>query len=86
MTVRFFGNVLEYTNGVKGFESENSPSIRALIDELGVRFGEGFKEYLLGDETCFFLVNGKGIMMSGGLNTLINPNDKIEILPFAEAG
>jgi len=86
MTVRFFGNVLEYTNGVKGFESENSPSIRALIDELGVRFGEGFKEYLLGDETCFFLVNGKGIMMTGGLNTELQPGDKIEILTVVGGG
>jgi len=57
-----------------------------LIDELGSCFGPRFQAFLLGDETCLFLVNGKGILSTGGLDTGLVPGDKIEILPFIEAG
>jgi molybdopterin converting factor small subunit len=86
MNIYFYGNVIEYTNSEKSYVIENCLSIRELIDNLGSHYGERFKEFLLGEETCFFLVNGKGIMMTGGLNTKIQSGDKIEVLPFAEAG
>jgi len=60
--------------------------VRDLINILSGHFGEDFQDFLLGKETCFFLINGKGIMMSGGLDTKLNPGDKIEVLPFAQAG
>jgi molybdopterin converting factor small subunit len=60
--------------------------VRELISKLGSHFDERFKEFLLGEETCFFLINGKGLMMTGGLDTKIKAGDKIEVLPFAQAG
>ena len=91
MNVLFYGNVLDYTRGEKSFELENCSetlvsNILELVDELGRHYGEKLKEFLLGEETCFFLVNGKGIMMTGGLDTKLCPCDKIEVLPFADAG
>ena len=86
MNVIFYGNVLDYTNGEKSFEVLNCQNVRELVDELGRNYGERLKDFLLGEETCFFLVNGKGIMMTGGLDTKLRPGDKIEVLPFAEAG
>ena len=90
MKVLFYGNVLEYTNGEKSYEppghSANCSTVRDLINILSSHFGDGFLDFLLGEETCFFLINGKGIMMSGGLDTKLNPGDKIEVLPFAQAG
>ena len=86
MNVLFYGNVLDYTNGEKKYEPKSSFSVGELVDELGRHYGENLKEFLLGEETCFFLVNGKGIMMTGGQDTKLCPGDKIEVLPFADAG
>ena len=86
MKVLFYGGVLEFTKGEKEFEFEDCSSVRELINELGSNYGQRFKDFLLGKETCFFLVNGKGLMMTGGPETKINPGDKIEVLPFADAG
>jgi molybdopterin converting factor small subunit len=84
--VLFYGNLLDQTQGDRSHETKNVSSIKELVDELGIHYGGSFKEFLLGNETCFFLVNGKGIMMTGGLNTGLKPDDRIEVLPFAEAG
>ena len=67
-------------------ESADCSSVRDLIGKLGDHFGERFKEFLFGNETCFFLINGKGIMMTGGLDTKLHPGDKIEVVPFAQGG
>ena len=86
MKILFFGNVLEYTNREKSIDISGCPVVRDLVGELGRIYGERFREFLLGGETCFFLVNGKGLMMTGGLDTRLNTDDNIEILPFTEAG
>jgi molybdopterin converting factor small subunit len=86
MKVLFYGNVLDYTNSERSFEINRCLNVSELIDKLAERYGERFKEFLIGEETCFFLVNSKGIMMTGGLDTKLQPDDKIEVLPFAEAG
>jgi molybdopterin converting factor small subunit len=67
-------------------EIETAPTLRALIDALGERFGDIFREFLLGEETCVFLVNGSGIVTTGGLNSPLQPGDKIEVLPFVDGG
>jgi molybdopterin converting factor small subunit len=85
MTVLFYGAVLTYTNGEKSFDTACS-SVRDLIERLGVRYGERSRQFLLGEGTCFFLVNGKGLMASGGLDAKLKPDDRIEVLPFVDAG
>ena len=86
MQILFYGNVLEYSKNEKSFYIENCKNIRELINILGDHYGNQLKEFLLGEETCFFLINGKGIIMTGGLDTKLQSDDKIEVLPFAEAG
>ena len=86
MIVLFYGGVLEYTGGAGSYEPKNSPDIRSLIDELGCHFGNRFKSFLQSGENCLLLLNGKGLMASGGTDTLLKPGDKIEVLPFIEAG
>ena len=86
MTVLFYSGMLEYTGGVRSYKSSDSPDIRSLIDELGCHFGNHLKDFLLGDGNCFLLLNGKGIMATGGLDTRLQPGDKVEVLPFIEAG
>jgi len=86
MKILFYGNVLEYTNGEKSLELNECSNIRELIGKLGDHFGDRLKNFLLGEETCFFLVNGTGLMMTGGLDTKLKASDKVEVLPFADAG
>ena len=86
MNVLFYANILDYTSGNKSFEAEETQNIGSLIDQLGKKFGDKFREFLLGDKTCFFLVNGKGIMTTGGLKTPLQQGDKIEILPHVGGG
>jgi len=86
MKVFFYGNVLKFTNEEKLYNAENCSSIQELAVVLGCKYGELFKDFLFGEENCFFLVNGKPLMNTGGLDTKLHPDDKIEILPFADAG
>jgi len=59
---------------------------RELVNALGGHYGEKLKEFLPGEETCFFLFNGTGLILTGGLDTKLNNGDKVEILPFVDAG
>ena len=90
MKVLFYGNVQEYTSGEKsfepGFKAGIEQSVRTLIDLLGERFGARCKEFLLGEHSCFFLVNGKGIMTTGGLGTPLHAGDTVEVLPSVGGG
>ena len=87
MTVSFHGEMTrKFTAGDKKADMEGQKTVRALVDELGEKYGERFKEFLLGTGTCFFLVNGSGIMTTGGLDTKLSENDRVEILPFVEGG
>ena len=86
MKVLFYSNAREYTSGEKSFEAETTSSVKTLIDLLGKQYGEKFKTFLLGNNTCFILVNGKGIMTTGGLETPLHPDDKIEVLPLVGGG
>lgn len=86
MIIHFYGGAQDHTGSLDSIEISGSPDIRALIDSLGERFGSDFKQILLGSETFFFLVNGKGTMQTGGFATKLSPGDKIEILPFIDAG
>ena len=86
MKVLFYGNLLEYTNSEKVYEVYDCSSVRELICKLGAHFGEKLKVFLQGDDNCLFLVNGKGLMMTGGIDTKLVQGDKIEVLPFADAG
>ena len=86
MKVAFFGSVQEYANGEKSFEADDVGSIRDLVDLLGERFGERFRNFLLGDNTCIFLLNGKSAMMAGGLGAPLAPGDTVDVLPFVDGG
>jgi MoaD family protein len=85
MEVLFYESVQNYSS-CKSVEMKHVETLQVLIDELGNKFGKEFREYLLGEETCFFLVNGKSIMRTGGLKTPLKKGDKIEILPHVDAG
>ena len=86
MNVVFYGAALDHTGGETSFVPAGAGDIRALIGEIGARYGESFKDALLDGDSFFMLINGKGIMQTGGLDSELHPGDKIEILPFIDAG
>ncbi|MDR2571459.1 MAG: MoaD/ThiS family protein [Oscillospiraceae bacterium] len=82
----FYGNVIKYTKGEINFIPKIHRTLRDLLDELCEYYGEFFRNFINGDETCVILINGMGTAFSGGLDSPLRPGDKIEVLPFAEAG
>jgi len=86
MEVVFYGNITKHTNGEKTFTPKNHSTLKALIDELSDYYGEDFESIINGTETNLLLVNNVGTALTGGLETPLNKGDKIEILPFVEAG
>jgi len=88
MTVNFYGRIKEYTNGESVYipSIKTNSTLREILDELSSCFGNSFSNFISSNETCLFLVNGKGIAHTGGLDTPVGTGDKIEILPFVEAG
>jgi len=86
MTVTFYGSITRYTNGDNAYTPKVHAALRGLLDELSKYYGELFASFINGNEACIILINGKGIMMSGGLDSALKAGDKIEILPFVDAG
>ena len=86
LKVIFSGPIKKYTNGEGFYEPEGCSTLRGLFDELSRRYGEGFDSFITGNDACLILVNGKGTMMSGGLDSPLAQGDKIEILPVVIAG
>ena len=86
MTVTFYGLITRYTNGDKSYTPTAHATLRGLLEELGDYYGEQFFSFVSGNETCIILINGQGIMLSGGLDSALKLGDKVEILPFVDAG
>ena len=88
MIVSFYSIIKEYTNG----EASYTPAIktnltfRELLSELCGHYGESFESFINGNDSCLFLINGNGIALTGGLDSPLKQGDKIDILPFIEAG
>jgi len=86
VTVMFYGGMLDLSGNTGPVAIEGCRTVRETVDKLGNLLGDKVKETLLGSESCIFLVNGKGIMTTGGLESELKPGDKVEILPYIDAG
>jgi len=88
MTVNFYGRIKEYTNNENVYvpDIKTHSTLRTVLEELSDNYGDLFNNFICSAENCLFLVNGKGTAHTGGLDTPVNPGDKVEILPFVEAG
>ena len=87
MTVVFYGRVTKQTDGDKTYTPKtHCATLQELLGELSSHYGESFETFIHGNETCLILINGRGITQSGGLESPLNPGDKIDILPFVDAG
>ena len=85
MKVNFYLSVREHTH-CDSADIVGCATLDALIIRLGEVFGSAFEEFLRADETCFFLVNSRSIMSTGGFATPLVDDDIVDVLPAVEAG
>jgi MoaD family protein len=69
-----------------GFEMEPPGDVRALLDEMGGRYGSEFIAGLRSEggelsPGVIVLVNGVNVHALDGLNTRLNPRDTVAIFP-----
>ena len=88
MTITFYGKLTEYTDGDKTLTPLPGvcTTLRELLDFLCKHYGERFEAFIKGSETCLILINGNGITLSGGLDSPLKQGDKVEMMPFVDAG
>jgi len=70
---------------------QEKSSVRNLIDALMRRYGIGFSDFLLNKKGCLqqylvILVNGRGIGILNGLDTLLHDGDSISMMPAVGGG
>jgi len=88
MEVKFYSSALKYTGGTVSvaIEPECCPDLNTLLNLLGTRYSEEFKNLLQKGEKWLLLVNSKAVMTTGGLSTQLKSGDTIEVLPLIGAG
>ncbi len=66
-------------------------TVKDLLESIKYKFGEALKDTIfnpMGDlnKYIIILLNGKDIRLMNGLNTIINNNDEISLLPAIAGG
>lgn len=90
--VNFLSDVRKMTDeGTTVISLPEKSSIRDLIAVLVERYGVGFNDFLLSRENCLqqyvvVLVNGRGIGILNGLDTLLHDGDSISMMPAVGGG
>ena len=90
--VNFLSDVRKMTDEGKTVISlPEKSSIRDLIAALVERYGVGFYDFLLSRENrlqqyVVILVNGRGISILNGLDTMIHDGDSISMMPAVGGG
>ena len=86
MTISLHGKALELAAADGPIRTEGHETLLDLIRWLGETRGEALSDHLLGEDTCFFLVNGRGVMATGGLSTPLTGDDVVDAIPLVGGG
>jgi len=89
--VTFLSDVRRMTEEGKTNISLPEKSVRDLIAILVERYGDNFKEFMLSPENrlqkyVVVLVNGRGVGILNGLETMLREGDSILIMPAVGGG
>ena len=87
----FLSDVRRMTEEGKTNISLSEKSVRDLIAILVERYGDNFKEFMLSPENrlqkyVVILVNGRGVGILNGLETMLREGDSILIMPAVGGG
>ncbi len=90
MKVRFSSAFLSLTKEREVEMEFEQISVRDMIEELGKKYGEEFKNRLLEDgqlrRFVNVYVNGEDIRHLNGLDTIVKKGDEVSILPAVSGG
>lgn len=85
--VKFFANLREFTQ-TKELEMDGS-TVNEILKNLCVKFS-GFEELIFDGETIKpyvnVFLNGRNVIESGGLNTMLHAYDEIALFPPVSGG
>jgi len=90
--VAFLSDVRRMTKeGKTNISLPEKNSVRDLVVMLMERYGANFKEYMLSPENrlqkyMVILVNGRGIGILNGLETMLHEGDSVLIMPAVGGG
>jgi MoaD family protein len=74
------------------FSSDDKVTVNTVLDQLSREYGQAFKEYVYDHKTgqvksfIQFLVNGRSVSSSEGLDSELSDNDVLAILPPVSGG
>jgi len=90
MKIRFSSAFLSLTKEREVEMEFEQISVKDMIEELGKRYGEEFKNRLLEDgqlrRFVNVYVNGEDIRHLDGLDTIVKKGDEVSILPAVSGG
>jgi MoaD family protein len=95
VSVRFFTTLREIVGKREEaiqFSSDDKVTVNTVLDQLSREYGQAFKEYVYDHKTgqvksfIQFLVNGRSVSSSEGLDSELSDNDVLAILPPVSGG
>jgi MoaD family protein len=95
VSVRFFTTLREITDKkeeVLQFSAGEKATVNAILERLKKEYGRAFKEYVYDSNTgeikgyLQFLVNGRSLSSSSGLESELSDGDVLAILPPVSGG
>lgn len=91
MKVKFFAFIRDHT-GCKEGDYGYEPDIKALLQALAARYGEGLRRELFSadgqelGENIIILVNGRNVVHLQGIDTPLQPEDIVAVFPVVAGG
>ena len=93
VTVRLLATIRDFVGSSKEtFELSQGSTVKTLLENMCIRYGEAFRNYIFDPETEVIppyikvLVNGRDIDFLNKLQTALKDRDEITIIPPAGGG
>jgi MoaD family protein len=88
--VRIFGDLTSTLGNKHIIELNGAATVKTLTNAIAKKAGQTRRGYLgefkVGGADLAIMVNGKNVTLLDGLNTLLNDEDDIVIMPFVVGG
>lgn len=88
--VRIFGDLSSTIGNKHYIELKRDATVRTLTNVIAQKAGQTRRGYLgrfkVGSADLAIMVNGKNVTLLDGLNTLLNDEDDVVIMPFVVGG
>ena len=90
MNIKYFATFRDLTGELSFRLDEPPDDVAGLLELLSVRYGAPFRDAVLESDGLspflILLVNGRNVLISGGLSTRLNAHDDISVFPMVAGG